>query len=124
MVTLVCPGCAGPLPDCFCRSGLTAGTFASAPVQEPVTFESIREAVERINKLRPTGDVPLRCRVTEYLPTLDGKHWKLIDGTLFISKECKAALVNCFEREMADLLLALMNAPDAPFDTFFPRPEL
>jgi hypothetical protein len=50
---LVCPGCGGVLPECPCRSGLTAGTFANSSSWGPVALESVLQASEAIKALGP-----------------------------------------------------------------------
>jgi hypothetical protein len=117
---LYCPGCGGTLPDCFCRSGLTAGTFANAPVQEPVTFESIRETAEKVKAIADARHIsnPIRLVVTPLLPTSEGKHWwhDPLSSVLFISREAKEALLSLSELEMARDIAKLLDLN--------PRPEL
>lgn len=120
MTDLYCPGCGGSLPDCFCRSGLTAGTFTSAPAQEPVTFESIREAAAKVKAIADARHVsnPIRLVVTPFLPTSEGKHWwhDPLSSVLFISREAKEALLSLFELEMARDIAKLLD--------LYPTPEL
>lgn len=124
MADLYCPGCAGTLPDCFCRSGSTAGTFSNrSDWPKYISEDAIRQVVERISAMEPTLPMPVRCVVTEYLPTPEGKHWNYFAETLFISREARDALVRGFQHEIADGLAALMSEPDDD-NSPTPKPEL
>lgn len=121
-MTLVCPGCAGQLPDCFCRAGLTAGTFSSEPTGSQVdpreVFAFAKYYAREFRHQRPAPD---RAVVSRYLPFTpeprEGEEQKgpihavQVDRTLFVSREV-------FDALGAHPEAATLNIPTTP------RPEL
>jgi hypothetical protein len=82
MGDLACPGCGGSLPDCPCRSGLTAGTFSNASAPKPPTLADLISAWDA---LQP----PLRfTKIASHRLLTGDQHW--VDeraGVLFVSPE-------------------------------------
>jgi hypothetical protein len=85
---LVCPGCGGVLPECPCRSCLTAGTFSTGSAWPSVTLASIREAAAALPPPPEFNKVAVSERLT------GAQHW--IDPrsrVLFVSPEAFAKLL-------------------------------
>jgi hypothetical protein len=85
---LVCPGCGGTLPDCPCRSGLTAGTFSTGNAWSPVNLDSIGAAAAALPPPPEFTKVAASERLT------GAQHW--IDPrsrVLFVSPEAFAKLL-------------------------------
>jgi hypothetical protein len=88
---LVCPGCGGPLPECPCRSGLTAGTFVTRSTWEAPTLESIVAVRDAI--LRDAPPPPPFDKVAASDLLTGSQHWvDPLRRVLFVSPEAFAEL--------------------------------
>lgn len=89
MADLYCPGCGDALPNCACRSGLTAGTFSTGNAWPPINLASIAAAADTL----PPPPEFTKIAVSERLT--GSQHW--IDPrtrVLFISREAFEELRN------------------------------
>lgn len=69
MAELICPGCAGPLPDCFCRSGSTAGAFANVDVTKTLNWGDVGALAKLLPSLKAGTRPPIETiRVDSILP--------------------------------------------------------
>jgi hypothetical protein len=85
---LMCPGCGGSLPDCPCRSGLTAGTFSTGSAWPSVTLASIREAAAELPPPPEFNKVAASERLTGSQHCIDPR-----SRVLFVSPEAFAKLL-------------------------------